>query len=633
MSGDSNWQDLLRRRFMQYGGAAALGALGATPAVATDDGVPADSNGVTDQEGQEAPEPTERITGAQRVSPRDFYDDENYAITHMHRRKEAIRQVLQDPEANSVASDWIAHFVGYEPLSNYLDAISLQGPTDYTIEGGLEEGSFTITANDRQTIYGLVDRRQNDLVALQINDPIDVTWEENYTESQVRRGEVLLERDEVQDYLENRDWWAMYKVTEIITAYQDFPHGDASVAAFNAVGDDGLSIVSGYLDVSGSEPQFLNVEFIDDFTRYPVPQMARDIGPNGETVLGEVPNVPVEKRPTKTANDGYHRYESLPDQQFEQDNWEIQWEPPETEGVTLRANYNGKPVFQAMNAMATPTGYGLPPRNGRNTREWFFPDDEPVFNGRLLYWDIHSIPFGGPGQLAKVDYPERRGHPSGFQFRTHYHTGAQGRESIDFHSGAQFGPYNYNISYEFFEDGRMIPIWRRHGPGYVMSALRMHGEPESWEGEEIVTQQYMHQTAIDVTPGTRQGVDVMRFDGNEWSEAQEEFYKEGRAGHKVRFENPDGPEYIDIPLADDMEIVVVKRLFNEMGPSDMMATRAVDVEEERAFYHPAQYVDGDDIVDERVIAWVIVEGSTDEVPHPSAVSGYTATAELQLHNF
>lgn len=631
MTDNDSEPGLFRRSFMKVGGATALGALASSSVSASqhnDSESEGDSTGASDSDSSSMP----RITGAGRLSTRDFHE-ENYEITHVHRRKEAIRTLLRDPEVNNVVSDWIAHFVGYEPLTNYLDAISVQGPTDYEIEGGLDEGEFEITAVDRQVAYGLVDRRRNELVGLQINDPTDVSWEESYTDEQIRRGEVLLDQQEVQDYLADRDWWAMYKVTEIITAYRDLPHGDATVIGFNAVDDNGLSIVSGYLDVSGGSPEFLDAKFHDDFTRYPVQKMARQIQPNEQTVLGEIPEIPEEKRPIKTAQNGFHWFDKVPDQEFQQDNWTIEWEPPATEGSTLKASYNGKPVFEAMNAMATPTGYGLPPRKGRNTREWFFPDDKPVFNGHLLFWDIHSIPFGGPGTLAKVDYPDRRGHPSGFQFRTHYHTGAQGRGSIDFHSGAQFGPYNYNISYEFFEDGRFIPIWRRHGPGYVVEALKMHEEPDSWEGPERVAQQYLHMTALDVTPNEDSYVIVETTDGDGWVERDEDFYKVGEPGHKVRFRGLFGDAKVEIPMDRSMELVVVDRDSDEMGPHASQKTRAVDVEEENAFYHPAQYVEGDDIYQERVIAWLIVEGTTGEVPHPAAVTGYTAQAELQLKDY
>jgi hypothetical protein len=540
---------------------------------------------------------------------------------------------LGDPAVNEVARGWIANFIGYEPLSNHLDAISVQGPTDYTVEGGHDSGRFEITAKNRQTAYGLVDRRRNELVALQVTDPVDVSWVEEYDEAATRRTQTMLDREDVSEFLENKEWWPMEKVAESITAWKDKPHGEVSIVILYAVSDASVEVASGYVDVTGDEPELVDIHFVDDFTRYPVQQMAREMSPNDETVLGDVPAVPREKRPLKTANNGFHRFELVPEKSFEQDNWSIEWEPPETMGVTFNGRYRGKPVFETMNAMATPTGYGLPPREGRNSLDWFFPDHTPVFNGHHLFWDIHSVPFGGPGQLGKIDYPERRGHPSGFQFRTHYHTGAQGKGSTDFHSGAQFGPYNYNISYEFFADGRLVPIWRRHGPGYVVESLRDYGIPDDWEGEETVVQQYLHLTALDVTPGTTEGVRTRVFDGDQWTTPNSEFYREGQPGQKVRFANPNGSERIDVPLDRDMEIVVVQRKPSEIGPAESQKTRVVDIDAELDFDHPAQYVDGDGIQGERVIAWLIAEASMDEVPHPAGVTGYVAQGELQLDGY
>ncbi|MFD1589411.1 hypothetical protein ACFR9U_20745 [Halorientalis brevis] len=629
---NSHGLEWLRRSVLK--GMAATGVATVVPTATAQENGQGDDTVITTDEQPQLPDAQQRIDLAERVGPRDFHE-ENYEIINVHRRKEAVQTLLRDPEVNRVASNWIAHFISYEALTNHLDAVSIQGPTDYTVDGSLESGTFNVTAVNRQTIYGLIDRRRNEIVALQINDPTDVSWTEEYTDEEVRRGQVMLDQQEVQQYVQGKDFWPMFKVAESITSGRGLAHYEISTIIFYVVDQDSVSVVSGFLDVrEEGNPQFMKAYIVDDFIRYPVQEMARQTATNEQTVLDQVPSVPVENRPMKTANNGFHRFETLPDQQFQQNNWSVRWEPPETQGVTFWGQYNGKPVFKTMNAMATPTAYGLPPREGRNTREWYFPDDEPVINGHHIFWDVHSIPFGGPGQMAKIDYPERRGHPSGFQFRTHYHTGAQGRGSVDFHSGAQFGPYNYNISYEFFEDGRMIPIWRRHGPGYLVEALRNYGVPEDWEGEEIVVQQYLHQTALEPTPGTTDGgVQTQLFDGEEWTTPEEEFYHVGEPGQKLRFSNPNGSEQIDVPLNRDLEVVVVRPNSDEIGPAQDQVTRTKDREVEAAFYHPAQYVDGEQIQDQRVIFWLIMEASMDEVPHPAGVTGYVAQAELQLNGY
>ncbi|GAB3663382.1 hypothetical protein [Halopiger thermotolerans] len=613
---------------------AAAGVLGLQSGLGSAQGDEQGDEVVTTDEQPQLPDAQQRVDLAERVGPRDFHE-ENYEIINVHRRKEAVQTLLRDPEVNSVAQNWIAHFISYEALTNHLDSIAIQGPTDYTVDGGFEEGTFTVTAIDRQTIYGLIDRRRNEIVALEITEPTDVEWTEEYTEEEIRRGQLVLDQEEVRQYVEGKEIWPMFKVAESITSGRGLAHYEMSTIVLYVADDDSVSVVSGFLDVrEEGNPEFLKAYIIDDFIRYPVQQLARETATNDESVLGQAPNVPMEKRPMKTANNGFHRFDTLPEQQFEQDNWNIRWEPPETQGVTFWGEYNGKPVFSTMNAMATPTAYGLPPREGRNTREWYFPDGEPVINGHHIFWDVHSIPFGGPGQMAKIDYPERRGHSSGFQFRTHYHTGAQGRGSVDFHSGAQFGPYNYNISYEFFADGRVVPIWRRHGPGYVVEALRNYGVPDDWEGEETVVQQYLHLTALEPTPGTTEGgVRTQLFDGEEWITPEEEFYHVGEPGQKLRFANPGGSEQIDVPLDRDLEVVVVRPHSDEIGPAADQVTRTKDREVEAAFYHPAQYVDGESIQDQRVIFWLVMEASMDEVPHPAGVTGYVAQAEFQLNGY
>lgn len=630
----SQWSRIRRRTFAKMGGLGALGALSGIPVQASQQNGNDSGKGSGNEGEQSSASASERIKRALRVSPRDFHE-ENYEIIHTYRRSEAIRTLLRDPKVNEVASDWIGSFEAYEPLTNTLGSVSIQGCPDYVAEGSFEKGSWDITAKQRQTIYGLVDRRHNELVALQINEPTDISWTEEYDEETLQRGRVLYNQPEVKEFLKGKDWWPSIKVGESITAGEGRAHGDVTIVTMPAVGDDELGIASGFLDVTGEKPTFIDVYFIDKYVRYPIQQWAREIAPDDKSVLGSVPNVPTTKRPFKTANNGYHRFETLPDKNFSDSGWDIHWEEPETMGVKFKGQFNGQPVFSAMNGMAptTFTAYDLPPRNGRNTLNWFFPDHEPKINGHHIFWDVHSVPFGGPGALAKVDYPKRRGHPKGFQFRTHYHTGAEGKSSIDFHSGIRFGPYNYNISYEFFKDGRIIPIWRRLGPGYVTESLYTYGKPEDYKGEENVVQQYISAHAFEVTPGTTKGTTVEYFDGEKWCTPAEEFYHVGEPDTKLRFSNPNGPQTVELPMNRDMEAVVVRPKSDEIGPAKDQAMRSTDLDVEVDYYHPAQYVDGDPIQNERVILWLLLEASMDEVPHPAGVTGYVALGELNLKGY
>jgi hypothetical protein len=284
----------------------------------------------------------------------------------------------------------------------------------------------------------------------------------------------------------------------------------------------------------------------------------------------------------------------------------------------MDASYNGEMVFRELAAVATPTGYDLPVREGRNTREWFFPDDDPVFSGNLLYWDIHSPTFGGPGVLGIDEYPATGRHPGGFRFRTHYHTGAL-PNAVDFHSGHRFGPYNYYINFDFYEDGVFMPSWQRQGPGYITEYLN---RPDRRDNDGPV-QFYLSFWAFRPLPAGG-STDTYLFDGNEWSQPSEEFYVEGDDAKMVRFTNSQSDHTMDVPLDEQSEMVVVRTREGEIGE----VTRIMDTDVEEAFYHPAQYVDGQPIT-----AWLILEAPIHEVPHPSGISTFTALSEFTLSGY
>jgi len=575
--------------------------------------------------------PGSRIESAAQVSPRDF-DNHNYERIFSHRKQQAIRILLEDPKVNELARGWISSFEAYDPLTSRLETVSIQGARDVKIEGGLES-EFKITVLGRQVAYGIVDRMTNELLALEITEPRDVSWTQwksGAEEGGVERLRTVVEQPEIVAYLEGKPWYPLVKVAEEITAFHDFPHGEVTPVALFVKDGGELTAVSAFLDVSEpANPRFLSWQRIDRFVELAPHELAKDITPSGDTVLGSVPAVPVLKRPWFTAPDGFHRIEE-PSETFEQNGWRITWTPPVTHGVTLKASFRGKPVFEAMDSPVTYTGYHLPPRRGRDISSWYFPDSSPVFTGHLLYWDIHSVDFGGPGMLGKIDYPARRGHPAGFRVRTHYHTGAYKKTSVDFHSGLRFGPYNYDISYEFFEDGHVLPIWRRQGPGYVTEHLAHDAEGHT---HQRVVQHYTSAIAIDVTPGTVDGAAVRFFDGNEWKAPGQEFYVEGEPGMIASFRNPVGPERIDIPLDHDKELVVVTRKADEFGPGEKTATRVVDAEAEKSFYHPSQYADGESIQNERVVVWLLMEAATGQMPHPSGLTSFATLGELRLKGY
>lgn len=574
------------------------------------------------------PDVPEQIADARQISPRDV-DNHNYKALFDYRKRRAIETLLSDPEVNETVDNFVTSFEAYDPLSEHFETVSIQGSPDLEIEGSIED-EFEVTALDRQVAYGVVNRWTDELVAAHVTEPEDVSWSPwDHTDEGERRLRFITDNSEVQEHLDGNEWYPSFKVAESITGYLDVPHAGASPAVLFVQEDDGEVVaVTAYLDVRDpDEYEMLDVQRIEDFVEFPPHELAATVGTRDESVLEDLPDVPFEKRPWYTANNGHHRQEEIPES-IEQNSWQIDWEPPGTHGVTIDAAYNGKPVFAQLDAPVTYTGYGLPPRDGRNISEWYFPDDDPVFNGHLLFWDIHSIDFGGPGELGIIDYPETPEHPGGFRFRTHYHTGATGRASTDFHSGYRFGPYNYDISYEFFEDGVVRPIWRRQGPGFIMEHLEHHDDHEEHD-EDTVIQHYTSTFAMDVTPGTTEGTEVRLFDGNEWTSPSEEFYIEGEPGMKARFCNPDGEERIDIPLDDDTELVVVRRRDGEFP----LAERALDMDVEEEFYHPSQYMRGDSIQGERVIVWLMFTGAVGQLPHPSGITSFALDGRINLHGY
>ena len=626
-------QETSRRRFlaaMSAGASAAVAGCNAaddgTTEAATDTRTTTRTTTEATTTATEAPddppEPGERITSARRIGPRDV-SDFGFQELWTYRKRQAVEALVADPAVADVASDWVASFEAYDPLTNRLDAISVQGTTGMTVDGGRESGTFEVTATDRQVAYGLVDRRTDELIGLHITDPTDVTWQRgDWNETQRARHDFVLDRDEVWQHLEGNDWYPMVKAAEIITAYGDFPHGEVSNVLYYVMQGDQLNVVSGFIHVAGDDLELLDLHVVEDFVEHPIMELASELGGTGESALGEVPVPPMMQRPQITAPNGYHRIEE-PSQPIEQDGWTVEWEGPRTVGAEVTATFNGKPVFSLTAPFSTSTGYDLPERNGRNSREFMFPTDEPVFSGELLFWDIHSLALGGPGILGKTEYPGENGRPSGFNLRTHYHTGAV-ENARDFHSGHRFAPYNYYIDYQFYEDGVFMPVWQRQGPGYV-TEFYSYRERE----RDGPAQYYLENWVTMPTPGTTEGVETRIFDGDDWRTPDSEFYLVGDEETVVRFANPDGPETIDVPLDDMKEVVVVRPKEDEIGE----ALRVANVEAELGFYHPAQYVDEEPIQGENVVFWLLMEGRTDEVPHASGITTYTQMGEFNLSGY
>ncbi|MDR7390494.1 MAG: hypothetical protein QN182_00295 [Armatimonadota bacterium] len=562
-----------------------------------------------------------RIATARLLTSRDVGRDA-YKSLFFYRQRRAVEVVLADPEVNRIARGWVASFEAYDPLTNDLDSVSLQGSTDMRVQGDLENG-FEITAAGHQVVYALVDRRYDQIVALTVTRPKDVTWKripKNEGPDAVARHRAVLQDARVKAVLEGKPWYPMVKVAEVITAYKKRPLRTVTPAIYYFKENGKLAVLSVFLDVRDPKNmKVVDVNVIRRFTEYPSEELARAIVPRARSVLGRVPEVPFAKRPWYTAPEGFHRQE-LPPREFVQDRWRVRWSPPETQGVDVSAWFRGKPVLRSL-LQFTFTGYNLPPQNGRPTLRWYFPEGAKYFAGELLYWDIHSADFGGPGLLGKIPIPATADHPGGFRMRSHYHTGAL-PHAQDFHAGHRFGPYNYDVAYDFFADGVVRLEWRRNGPGYVTEFLRVR-RPTS------VYQCYLSVWGLDLTPGTTQGVRVELFDGRRWTSPRAEFYVVGRPGMVVRVKNPRGSEAVEIPLDENVEVAVVRAKRGEIGRSK----RVLDEAAETRFYHPGQYADGEPIQGQQVITWIVLHAPIHDLALPAGISAYPVFVQLNLRGY
>ncbi len=97
-----------------------------------------------------APSPDSRIATARLITSRDVSRGV-YEYLFTARQRRAIEVLLSDPEVNRIVQGWIASFEAYDPLTNDLDSVSVQGSTDMKVEGDLEKG-FTVTAVGFQVI-------------------------------------------------------------------------------------------------------------------------------------------------------------------------------------------------------------------------------------------------------------------------------------------------------------------------------------------------------------------------------------------------------------------------------------------------------------------------------------------------
>ncbi|MFN3285882.1 MAG: hypothetical protein ACK45F_06335 [bacterium] len=90
-----------------------------------------------------------------------------------------------------------------------------------------------------------------------------------------------------------------------------------------------------------------------------------------------------------------------------------------------------------------------------------------------------------------------------------------------------------------------------------------------------------------------------------------------------------GPEAVEIPLDESVEVAVVRAKRGEIGRSK----RVLDEAAEARFYHPAQYADGEPIQGQQVVTWVILHAPIHDLALPAGISAYPVFVELKLRGY
>lgn len=574
------------------------------------------------------------------VMPQDV---QNYELKYASRKRNALETLLAHPEVNQLVQRFYGSFDTYDPWPDQ-DAVGVVGIEDISIEDagrkGLKKGQHTVTTDGYTVINGLVGRESRELEALKIERPDEQTWTREYSDTETEILEATLSNDEVASLVEGEAWYVgIGKVTSISSYSSEHEKAEVTFPVFifeRGSGGDLLGVDTG-IGVSGfgvtDEPtkpeEVIYVEPIEGIdsldpdadNEFPVSETGR-VRESMQELAQRVAVRPVETElqevsekmaPLLTRSHGHHSEqaaEAMPNP-IEQNNWTVNWESTSTDGLVFSAQFNDKPVFSRAAVSVSLTAY--PPHGGRYSVDLFEGPRKRV-GGNVMFHD--NLGLTGPGVVGLLEAPPLEAHwagerPQGFRVATHYHTGATTHE--EFHAGLRYGPYNYRINWNFFEDGTLTPTYLRNGPGYEME----HGYPV-----------YASMHAFNVTPGSKETDQIKLFDGDEWKQLQEEQYFVAESHNILRLEGTEGQQ-VEFNLDVDDEVVLLQRHDDEMG----VAPRVVDANRERNFWHPVQYVDGESLPGQRMVVWVIRTQHTQEIPYLSGTVPFVNQLDIHTRNY
>ncbi len=561
---------------------------------------------------------------------------------HGHRKRRAISVALSHPEVNKIIRNFYGSFEGFDDWVGY-DTVGFNGSENFEVTNGgmqgLRNGQHPVRTINNREIRARISKDADELTGLTIGEPFSYEYTRKYGEAEQRILEATAQKEPVRRLIEGKNWYVgIGKVTSISTYSPRYKKGEITYPVFILPrGNDYLLVDTG-IEVKNwpDNPQPGELVYAQAVypwdaenvqenkygvkptgrVKEPLPKVANQVSVNEDLPpASEMDDVQPSESPWLFRGHGHYSPKVKVDtpRPVKQNGWTVDWKDSSTDGMIFSASYDGTKVLDRAACSVSLTSY--PPHGGKYSTEFFTSPRARVGDphGNVMFHD--NLGLTGPGVLGKMDLPPLDEHwapddrPPGFKLRSHYHTGATFVR--EFHSGLRYGPYNYIVDWQFFEDGVLIPTYQRNGPGYETG----HGWPA-----------YASMFAFDVTPGGQSQSEVFWFDGSQWREQREEAQRIAGVNNILRVKEPGGKNAIDFPLKEHDEVYILRHHADEMG----VAPRIKNQTREKNFWHPAQYINGENVFGQNVVVWVVRAAHTETVPYISGTVPFINQAELNV---
>ncbi|SEO58816.1 hypothetical protein SAMN04487948_103369 [Halogranum amylolyticum] len=569
-----------RRRFLQ---SLALGVgVGVAGCSTNDDG----STGTPGESPADTPPSTTASPTDETTEPPNV-DDLQYAAPRAvddfdavveERKLAALRQVLAADGVGSQVTEAVSS-TAYHRIYDGVDFVEILAPHEMSVTGSLDGGQHTIEFGDIRQIRGLVDRRNDRLLKVDVRTREPHVIERSYDGLNMDTVNAALEHPDVAAALEGKDWYVLAADYSIITAYsEEYPIGVVTPVLFNWNNDQGeLVAVGAAVTTKTFNDQIEENEVLDVYR--PTSESPDPLA----DIVAEVQNTdPGDYREGTIDPPGAMDDENWeirrPSQTIEQGDWTVTWENTLHDAYRVEASYKGKPVF------------------GRETKvPWMLSDYEPFGmagpgtpSGRRNwhFWD--TLGFTGPGVIEKHDFAD------GFRIRGTYHTGSL--DHWEWRFGQNWAPYRYLIDWNFHDDGTVDVTSRHPTTGFRTT----NGYPK-----------YTFHFAVDPA---FESATVSTDDGSGWSAVTEESRIDRSNVDRIRVENADGPERLVVErpgmrtyaLQYDPELVEYEQTLD--GVAAEMLT-------DREYLDPENYLRGNSVDGERLYLRMYSDRDTSQGTH------------------